>query len=216
MRTRQLSAAVGLVAALGLTLTACGSDAANTAAAKPSAQATTVPSGQASAPASAPAGAPESAASSAKSSPQNGGGAAGRKCTAADLKAAVAFGTGAQTPDGPGAEEIELTNQSKSVCTMKGYAGVDLVGSKGTWNLTRFQGVQPEQVTLQPGGKAYVTINYLPFSGDGGAEFKVQKIVLTPPDDTHQLTVEWSGASPQDQSGATHPGTYVRPVIAAR
>ncbi|MFG2693122.1 DUF4232 domain-containing protein [Kitasatospora sp. NPDC048407] len=217
MRTRQLSAAVGLVAALGLTLTACGSDAANTAAAKPSAPATTVPSGQASAPASAPAGAPESSPASAKASPEGGGGGGGsRKCTAADLKAAIAFGTGAQTPDGPGAEEIELTNQSKSVCTMKGYPGVDLVGSKGTWNLTRFQGVQPEQVTLQPGGKAYVTINYLPFAGDGGAEFKVQKIVLTPPDDTHQLTVEWSGASPQDQSGATHPGTYVRPVIAAR
>ncbi len=137
---------------------------------------------------------------------------------AADLKAALAPGTGAQTPDQQGAEEIELTNQSKAACTMKGYPGVDLVGDKGTWNLPRYQPAQPEQVTLQPGGKAYVRIGYLPSGGQGQgqAEFKVQKIVLTPPDDTRQLTVQWSGAAPQDQSGATHPGTYVRPVAATR
>ncbi|MFJ1792838.1 DUF4232 domain-containing protein [Kitasatospora griseola] len=211
MRNRQLSVAAGLVAVLGLGVTACGSDAADGGGAKAPAAASASGSQQA-VPANSPAAGQGSATASgrATTTPR------GRTCTAADLKAALAGGTGAQSPDAPGAEEIELTNRSGAVCTMKGYPGVDLVGDKGTWNLPRFQGAQAEQVTLQPGGKAYVVIDYLPFAGGGAVEFKVQKIVLTPPDDTSQLTVQWSGASPQDQSGATHPGTYVRPVSAKR
>ncbi|MFJ5925567.1 DUF4232 domain-containing protein [Kitasatospora sp. NPDC092948] len=226
MRTRQLSAAAGLVAALGLTLTACGSDAADGGAAKSSAapaasastgQSASAPAGQPAAPASATPDATAGSAPAAKATNTQAGGAAGgsRKCTAADLKAAPADGTGAQTPDDQGAEEIELTNTSGATCTMKGYPGVDLVGPRGTWNLVRAQGAI-QTVTLQPGGRAYIIINYLPFAGGGGAEFKVQKVVLTPPDDTSQLTVQWSGVNPADQSGATHPVTYVRPVSATR
>ncbi|WP_404870447.1 DUF4232 domain-containing protein [Kitasatospora griseola] len=212
MRNRQLSVAAGLVAVLGLGVTACGSDAAEAGGAK-----TPAASSPQAVPANSPAAGQASAPASGKAtSTQAGAVPGGRKCTAADLKAAVAGGSGAQSPDAPGAEEIELTNKSGAVCTMKGYPGVDLVGDRGTWNLPRFQGAQAEQVTLQPGGKAYVAIDYLPFAGGGAVEFKVQKIVLTPPDDTSQLTVQWSGANPQDQSGATHPGTYVRPVSAKR
>ncbi|MFD5560600.1 DUF4232 domain-containing protein [Kitasatospora griseola] len=207
MRNRQLSVAAGLVAVLGLGVTACGSDAADAGGAKAPAS---------SSPQAVPANSPAAGQGSAPTSGKAGAAPGGRKCTAADLKAAVAGGSGAQSPDAPGAEEIELTNKSGAVCTMKGYPGVDLVGDRGTWNLPRFQGAQAEQVTLQPGGKAYVAIDYLPFAGGGAVEFKVQKIVLTPPDDTSQLTVQWSGANPQDQSGATHPGTYVRPVSAKR
>ncbi|OKJ13866.1 hypothetical protein AMK19_10800 [Kitasatospora sp. CB01950] len=56
---------------------------------------------------------------------------------------------------------------------MKGYPGLDLVGDRGTWSLPRYQAAQGELVTLQPGGKADVVVEYLPFAGDGEAEFKV-------------------------------------------
>ncbi|MFD7644521.1 DUF4232 domain-containing protein [Kitasatospora sp. NPDC059795] len=188
MRTRQLTAAVGLVAALGLTLTACGDDVDGSgdagAAKAPAPAATASNAGQQAPnpPASSPSGTPESpkAATPQAANSQAGG---SRTCTAADLKAALGPGSGAQTPDAQGVEQIEPTNRSKSACTMKGYPGLDLVGDKGTWSLPRYQAAQGELVTLQPGGKAYVV-------------------------------VDWSGANPQDQSGATHPGTYVRPVAA--
>ncbi|MGW4380620.1 DUF4232 domain-containing protein [Kitasatospora sp. NPDC004531] len=219
MGTRQLPVTVGLVAVLGLTLSACGDDAGETVAAKataPVAPSAAASPGQQAAPAasSSAAGqpsAPASAAAENKAGGQSSGGGS-RKCAAADLKASIGPGSGAQTPDEQGAQQIELTNRSKSTCTMKGYPGLDLVGPKGTWSLARFQAAQPELVTLQPGGTAYVVVDYLP--GDSDGEFKVDRIVLTPPDDTSQLTVQWTGANPADQSGATHPVTYVRPVSA--
>ncbi|MFJ5925565.1 DUF4232 domain-containing protein [Kitasatospora sp. NPDC092948] len=227
MRTRQLSAAVGLVAALGLTVTACGSDAADSGAAKTSAApAASASTGQPATPADAtpaagaastPASTPANATPAAKETVQAGAaaGSGPRKCTAADLNAEPANMNGAQVPDSQGEEAIELTNKSGATCTMKGYPGVDLVGPRGTWSLVRAQG-SPQLVTLQPGGKAYVSITYLPYGGDGEVEFKVDRIVITPPDDTHQLTVQWLDVMPQDQTGATHPVTYINPIIAHR
>ncbi|RKE23025.1 DUF4232 domain-containing protein [Streptomyces sp. TLI_171] len=208
MRNRHLAATAALVAALGLTLTACDDDtaapAATTAAAAPAASGT-----------GAPPAAPSTSATGSSTGGNSGSGSnsGSRKCTAADLKAAVTHG--AQSTDAQGVEEIELTNRGSATCTMKGYPGLDLVSGTQTWNLPRYQPAQADTVTLKPGGKAYVAIDYLPYMNDGTDEFKVSKIVLTPPDDTTQLTVSWVGANPMDQSGATHPGTYVRPVSAS-
>jgi hypothetical protein len=97
---------------------------------------------------------------------------------------------------------------------MDGYPGLDLVNKQGqVWSLKRYQAARPKSVTVASGGKAYFAIDYLAGGSQGDKEFQVAKIVMTPPNDTHQLTLTWEGAMPQDQSGATHPGTYVQPVV---
>ncbi|MGW4381433.1 DUF4232 domain-containing protein [Kitasatospora sp. NPDC004531] len=204
MRIRQLSAAA-VVAALGVSLTACAEERPTA----PLAPAAPV----------APVAAELPVSPVLESTPSAPAAAGTRRCTAADLRATVAAAPVAAVPDGPATARIELANRSSATCTMQGFPGVDLVGDAATWSLPRSRTAQPRPVTLVPGGSAYVLIDYLPYRGRGQrgqSEFKVSTMVLTPPDDTGRLTVHWEGANPQDRRAADRPGTQVRPITATR
>jgi Protein of unknown function (DUF4232) len=119
-----------------------------------------------------------------------------------------------------------MTNKSASACTMQGFPGVDLVGVANgqqnyTWSMARasasfasqsHQGIA--KVTLRPGQTAHFQLRYLPGTpGDGSNLIRVVKMVITPPDDFTQAQLTWN----QDvilQDGATHPGTFILPVVA--
>ncbi|MFD8478620.1 DUF4232 domain-containing protein [Kitasatospora sp. NPDC059673] len=201
MRIRQLSAAA-VVAALGVSLTACADDR---------------PSGPV-----APAGPVAPVAAELPVSPVVASSPAAkgtRPCTAADLRATVAAASVVPASDGPVVERIELANRGTATCTMQGFPGVDLVSGETTWSLPRSRSAQARTVTLPPGGTAYLLIDYLPYRGRGQRgqdEFKVTSMVLTPPNDTGRLTVHWEGANPQDRRTAPQPGTQVRPIAATR
>ncbi|MFJ5924650.1 DUF4232 domain-containing protein [Kitasatospora sp. NPDC092948] len=202
MRVRQLSAATAVVAALGVSLTACAEE-------PPAVRTGPV----------APVAAELPVSPVVESEPTAPAGQGTHRCTAADLRATVAAGSVVTASDGPVVERIELANRSAATCTMHGFPGVDLVSDGTTWSLPRARAEQARTVTLPPGGTAYVLIDYLPYRGRGQrgqSEFKVTSMVLTPPDDTGQLTVHWEGANPQDRRPAPQPGTQVRPVTATR
>jgi hypothetical protein len=69
------------------------------------------------------------------------------------------------------------------------------------------------EVTLRPGGIAHFELRYLPgATGDGNRLINVTKMVITPPNDYNQAELTWH----QDvilQDAATHPGTYLMPVV---
>ncbi|KDN81163.1 hypothetical protein KCH_70750 [Kitasatospora cheerisanensis KCTC 2395] len=128
-------------------------------------------------------------------------------------------GAVAGASDGPVVERIELANRSASTCTMKGYPTVELLSGGDTWTLPDSRSGQVRTVTLPPGGTANVLVDYQPYRGRGQrgqTEFKVTSMVLTPPEDSGQLTVHWEGANPQDRRTAGQSGTQVRPVTATR
>jgi hypothetical protein len=119
-----------------------------------------------------------------------------------------------------------MTNHASATCTMKGFPGVDVIGdtsgqSSYDWTLTH-SSANGTKVTLRPGATAHFDVVYL--SGDlasgGGSEnvISVQRMVITTPgqpdqgDDTVQGSLDWF-QSVVLQDGATHPGTYVTPVV---
>lgn len=206
-----LAAAAGIVAA-GFVVAGCstsssssGSSPATNQAASPAA--TTSPAATARSAAQAPAtptGSPSS---------QQGQAAASTTCQAADLS----YGLGAVTgTSGQRTQVVDLTNKGSSACTLQGFPGVDLDGAANgqqnfTWPLAR-QSVTYAAVTLRPGETGHFSLIYLP-GNSASSDMVVTKLIITPPNDYTQAEVTWN-QSVVLQDAATHPGTYITPVVA--
>ncbi|GAA5056560.1 hypothetical protein GCM10023318_34120 [Nocardia callitridis] len=132
-------------------------------------------------------------------------------CTAEGLSAET------QQDAAPGNQHtlhIVLTNTSTEACLVQGYPGLDLTGPEdpnGTvYTLPRQEtGFAP--VTVEPGAAATADLTYLAGGTDGWIP---NTIVLTPPDTTTQLVIDWpdGAGSVERQDGATHPGTFIGPL----
>jgi hypothetical protein len=111
---------------------------------------------------------------------------------------------------------VILTNEGSSACTMVGFPGVNLYGSSQgvedyQWPLRR-AAQSYSKVTLRPGGTAHFGLVYLP-AESGNIILQVTKVIITPPNEYTSTNLSWSkGIILQD--GATHPGTFITPVVA--
>lgn len=137
----------------------------------------------------------------------------GRTCQTAKLR--FALGARRGTPGQP-TQVVNLTNKGSSACTLRGFPGVNLVGTvKSTehysWSLVR-QSLHYSTVTLNPGGTAHFNLIYLPAVPGDGININVTTIVITPPNDYKHAELTWRH-SVLLQDGATHPGTYISPVM---
>jgi hypothetical protein len=109
---------------------------------------------------------------------------------------------------------VRLTNHGTRTCTLKGFPGVQLVSADGArWDLAR-SGDRPDPVTLKPGeDTANIKFTVLPSTDPDAKVFVPQDVVMTLPDETKHITLPWEyGGAILDQSGATHPGTFVDPI----
>ncbi|MEP7023383.1 MAG: DUF4232 domain-containing protein [Actinomycetota bacterium] len=206
MRIRTSTAAAICVLAAGLAAGGCASGSSSSTPVSPSATQPTKAS-----PGPQAGGSPPTAISS--PGPQAAGN--GGSCHAQNL----GFALGAKTPpsgSGQTTLTVDLTNHGSSACTMTGFPGVDLVGLANgqqnyTWSLVR-QSASYSKVTLQPGGIAHFGLVYLPAASGDSTDISVVKMVITPPGDFTQAEVTWD-QSMLLQDGATHPGTYISPVV---
>jgi len=133
-------------------------------------------------------------------------------CAASDLS----FALGAKSGSNQVTQVVDLTNRGSSACTMDGFPGVDLIGTANnqegyTWSLER-SNASYSTVTLQPGETSHFDIEYLPWTVGGSSPINVYKFVITPPNTYTQAEVTWS-QSVVLQDGATHPGTFITPVV---
>lgn len=200
-----LAAAAGIVAA-GFVVAGCsanssspGGSPATNQAASPAATASSAARA-----AAKPTGSPSS---------QQGQAAGSTTCQAAELsyRLGAATGTSAQRT-----QVVDLTNKGSSACTLQGFPGVDLDGvaigqQNYNWPLDR-QSVSYASVTLRPGETGHFSLIYLP-GNSASSDITVTKLVITPPNDYTQAEVTWN-QSVVLQDGATHPGTYITPVVA--
>ncbi|UNS97575.1 DUF4232 domain-containing protein [Streptomyces tubbatahanensis] len=111
---------------------------------------------------------------------------------------------------------IQIENDGGRTCTLRGFPGVQLVSESGdTWDLRRSSDT-PSTMTLKPGeSTAAVSMNILPVPEgmEGPKRFAPSKVLVTPPDETSHVTLDWPyGGAILDQSGATRPGTFVNPI----
>jgi hypothetical protein len=137
----------------------------------------------------------------------------GRTCQTAKLRFALGASRG---PSGQRTQVVQLANKGSSTCVLRGFPGVDLIGTvKGnknySWSLVR-QSVHYSTVALKPGGTAHFNLIYLPAVPGDGINISVTTIVITPPNDYKHTELTWRH-SVLLQDGATHPGTYISPVM---
>ena len=208
MRFRTSTAVMACVFAVGLTAAGCSS------ATSSSSSAGSVTTQAASASSTAQASSAASATSAPPSSPPAQAAGSAATCQPADLSLALGAksgGTGQQTL------AVDLTNKGPSACTMDGFPGVNLVGAANgkqdyTWPLER-SSASYSTVTLQPGEPAHFDLIYLPGVAGDGINITVAKMVITPPNAYTQAQLTWNQPVLL-QDAATHPGTYITPVVA--
>ncbi|WP_040906458.1 DUF4232 domain-containing protein [Streptomyces griseoflavus] len=100
--------------------------------------------------------------------------------------------------DEDGSVAVEFKNGGGRDCALSGYAGVDLKTNAGSLSAER-TGEQSPSVVLKDGESVFFGITY-PINGSGGSGVRVTGLVVTPPNETKSVTLDWPG-------GATLPVT---------
>lgn len=211
-RTLRVAAAT-LTAAAALTLTACnGSD---NAGAKTSGKADSAAAADRDGKGSSEV---QGSGSQADTGTKAGGGGnqSAPRCHTDGLKAAFATGEDA-VPD-PNAEgstttSIVLTNTTGTSCKIGGFPGVDLNTEHGSadWSLQR-SSTKYSSITLGPGDSTDFTINLALAAEDDEDSWTPAYAVITPPNQTKSITLDWPWGGLVDQRGATRPATFVNPI----
>jgi hypothetical protein len=226
MRVHKLTFAALAVAA-GLSLTACQNDDAGTGQSGPSSAST----GSSGATASSSGGSSDQGGAKASAGTSSGtnsgatssggtGTAAGTgsnanakvgRCRTDELEIRAKDNTIDGDPDGT--VVVELTNHSGRDCTISGYAGVDLKTSAGSLSAKR-TGQQAGSAVLKNGKSTFFPVNY-PFNKSGGSGVRVTGLVVTPPDETKSVTLNWPGAATLPVTDGSGSPVKVGPVGSA-
>ncbi|WP_405988773.1 DUF4232 domain-containing protein [Streptomyces sp. NBC_00986] len=229
MRVHKLTFAALAVAA-GLSLTACQSDDTSTGKSDPS---------------SAPTASPASNSSSSGGSSDTGGSdqSGAKATTGTSSGGSTSGGTGTGTAAGTGADvnakagmcrtdELEITATDNTIdgdtdrtvvvefkngggrdCTISGYAGVDLKTNAGTVSAKR-TGQETTSAVLKNGKSTYFPVNY-PFNKSGGSGVRITGLVVTPPNETKSVTLDWPGAASLPVTNGSGSSVTVGPVGSA-
>ncbi|MFI0815771.1 DUF4232 domain-containing protein [Streptomyces sp. NPDC021098] len=179
MRVHKLTFAALAVAA-GLSLTACQNDD-GTGQSDPS----SASSASASDGGSAQGGGKESAGTG---SDENG---KADHCRTDELEITAMDSTIDGDPDGTVA--VTLKNGGGRDCSLSGYAGVDLKTDSGSLSAKR-TGEKATPSVLKDGKSVSFGVNY-PLNDSGGSGIRVTGLVVTPPDETKSVTLDWPGAA---------------------
>jgi hypothetical protein len=130
----------------------------------------------------------------------------------------IALGSIKQTVNTQYQVPIVFTNVSAQPCSLLGFPGTEF-GAAGAppVDLVRTP-AKPARINLAPGGQAHAVLTYLAGPDptcDAGGPWIPSTLTVTPPDDTTSAQIPWPGGSVDDcQTGATHPGSFIGPVIA--
>ncbi len=195
MRINKVTIAALAVVA-GLSLTACQNDE-DTAGPSSSSAASTTPStsegasysGQGAAETNAGKGSGEEQGTATGTGSDNEGKVG--KCRTDELEVTATDNTIDGDPDGTVA--VTFTNGGGRDCSISGYAGVDLKTSAGSLSAKR-TGQQATSTVLKDGESVAFGITY-PVNDSGGSGVRITGLVVTPPDETKSVSLDWPGAA---------------------
>ncbi|WP_329348205.1 DUF4232 domain-containing protein [Streptomyces sp. NBC_01261] len=227
MRVRKLTFAALAVAA-GLSLTACQSDGADTGKSD-SSSAPTASSGSnaSSSGGGSDTGGSDQSGAKATTGTSSGGSSSGGTGTAAGTGSDVNAKVGKCRTD-----ELEVTAKDNTIdgdadrtvvvefkngggrdCVISGYAGVDLRTNAGTVSAKR-TGQETTSAVLKNGKSTYFPVNY-PFDKSGGSGVRITGLVVTPPNETKSVTLNWPGAATLPVTDGSGSSVTVGPVGSA-
>ncbi|MFH8764438.1 DUF4232 domain-containing protein [Streptomyces althioticus] len=93
--------------------------------------------------------------------------------------------------DTVGTVAVEFANGGDRDCTLTGYAGVDLKTNAGSLAAER-TGEEAPSVTLGNGKSVWFAVTY-PVNDSGGSGARITGLVVTPPNQTKSVTLDWPG-----------------------
>ncbi|MGW2332135.1 DUF4232 domain-containing protein [Streptomyces sp. NPDC001700] len=93
--------------------------------------------------------------------------------------------------DGEGTVAVTLKNGGGRDCAISGHAGVDLKTSEGALSAKR-SGEPADTHILKDGESTYFGVNY-PINDSGGSGVRITGLVVTPPNETKSVTLDWPG-----------------------
>ena len=190
MRVQKLTLAA-LVVAAGISLTACQNDDDGTAKSDPSSASSASSSGGGSGSGGSDQGGGKDSGGQ-DTDAGSGENAKVGKCTTDELEVTAADRS--IDGDGEGTVAVTLKNGGGRDCSLSGYAGVDLKTSEGELSAKR-SGEQATSATLKDGESTYFGVTY-PINDTGGSGVRITGLVVTPPNETKSVTLDWPEGSP--------------------
>jgi hypothetical protein len=146
-----------------------------------------------------------------------GSSAASSRCRTSELKFSWSAGSPDMNATNQQIAEVTLANSGSRTCTLYGFPGIRLISTSGeTWDLPRSTD-KPTTITLKPGDNTasiLMTILPIPANTTDTRPFAPAKVLITPPDETTHVTLDWPyGGAVWHQAGTTSdPQTFVSPV----
>ncbi|MCX4478498.1 DUF4232 domain-containing protein [Streptomyces cellulosae] len=95
--------------------------------------------------------------------------------------------------DTVGTVAVTFVNGGGRDCALTGYAGIDLKTDAGSLSAER-TGEEAPSVVLKDGKSVSFAVTY-PVNDSGGSGVDVTGLVVTPPNETKSVTLDWAGTS---------------------
>ncbi|MGW0907191.1 DUF4232 domain-containing protein [Streptomyces sp. NPDC002853] len=110
-----------------------------------------------------------------------------------------------------GVVTVVFKNGGGRDCSIKGYAGVDLTASTGDTLSVSRNGEQPTPGVLKDGESAAFNITF-PYNNSGGSGVRITSLVVTPPNETKHVTLDWPAGTLPVSDGESSVKLEINPV----
>ncbi|MEU2674717.1 DUF4232 domain-containing protein [Streptomyces sp. NPDC007164] len=197
MKYTRITALAAIGVAATLSLTACGSDGSGKgSSSKDSSSSSSSDGGSKS---QGNSGSRGSEASNAKSgsgeetkaeAAANGATTTSGKVTFCKTEDLAIDATDAAPDEDSGRIDITMINRGSTTCSATGFAGVDIKDADNTSNPIERGHAQPRITTLKPGDAAVFNLAY-DIDNTGDSLASPTNILVTPPNETHTVTLKW-------------------------
>ncbi|MEU9192585.1 DUF4232 domain-containing protein [Streptomyces hundungensis] len=125
-------------------------------------------------------------------------------CKTADL---AIDARNAATDKDSGRVDITMVNRGSTTCSATGFAGVDIKDADHTSNPIERGPAQPRITTLKPGDAAVFDLAYT-LNRTGKSLTHPTNILVTPPNETHNVTLKWPAGAGQIKGAYTDVQVY--------
>lgn len=110
-----------------------------------------------------------------------------------------------------GVVTVVFKNGGGRDCAIKGYAGVDLTASTGDTLSVDRNGEQAVPGVLKDGESAAFNITF-PYNNSGGSGVRITSLVVTPPNETKHVTLDWPAGTLPVSDGESAVKLEINPV----
>ncbi|MFD6925748.1 DUF4232 domain-containing protein [Streptomyces sp. NPDC059944] len=131
----------------------------------------------------------------------------GNKVTFCKTKDLAIDATDAAPDKTSGRINITMVNRGSATCSATGFAGVDIKDADHTSNPIERGPAQPRVTVLKPGDAAIFDLAYT-IDTTGKSLTSPTNILVTPPNETHTISLDWPAAAGQIKGAYTDVQVY--------